>query len=88
MDISKAFDRVWHEGLLHNLKLCGINGPLLNLLKSFLTDIFQRVVFNGQTSNWKEILAGVPRGSITSPLLFLISINDIADGIQSSKKFC
>ena len=35
LDISKAFDRVWHEGLLHKLKLYGVNGPLLSLIKSF-----------------------------------------------------
>ena len=51
LDISKAFDGVWHEGLLYKLKLYGINGSLLNLLKSFFTNRFQRVVLNGQTSN-------------------------------------
>ena len=86
LDISKAFDRVWHDGLLYKLKLYGINGPLLNLLKSFLTNRFQRVVHNGQTSNWKEILADVPQGSILGPLFFLIFINDIADGIHSNIK--
>ena len=43
LDISKAFDRVWHEGLLYKLKSYGINGPLLILIKSFLTNRFQRV---------------------------------------------
>ena len=62
LDISKAFDRVWHEGLLYKLKSYGISGPLLILIKSFLTNRFQRVVLNGQTSNWKKILAGVPKG--------------------------
>ena len=46
LDISKAFDRVWLDGLLYKLKLYGINGPLLHLLKSFLTNRFQRVVLN------------------------------------------
>ena len=55
LDISKAFDRVWHEGLLYKLKSYGISGPLLILIKSFLTNRFQRVVLNGQTSNWKNI---------------------------------
>ena len=54
LDISKAFDRVWHEGLLYKLKSYGISGPLLILIKSFLTNRFQRVVLNGQTSNWKK----------------------------------
>ena len=58
LDISKAFDRVWHEGLLYKLKLYGINGLILKLLKSCLTNRFQRVVLNGQTSSWTDVLAG------------------------------
>ena len=87
MDISKAFDRVWHDGLLYKRKLYGINGPLLNLLKSFLTNRFQRVVLNGQTSNWKEILAGVPQGSILGPLFFLVFISDIPEWDPVKHKF-
>ena len=86
LDISKAFDRVWHEGLLHKLKSYGVNGPLLSLIKSFLENRMQRVVLNGQTSSWKHVLAGVPQGSILGPLFFLVYINDIPDGLQSIVK--
>ena len=59
-DISKAFDRVSNDGLLFKLKQNGINGNLFQLIKRFLSGRFQRVLLNGQTSDWKTIQAGVP----------------------------
>ena len=67
VDISKAFDKVWNEGLLHKLKSFGISGTLLNLIKHYLTDRSQRVLLNDQCSNWQPILAGVRQGSILGP---------------------
>ena len=61
LDLSKAFDRVWHKGLIHKLKNIGIYGNLLSLIESFLHSRYQRVVLNGQSSKSQNINAGVPQ---------------------------
>ena len=86
LDISKTFDKVWHEGLLFKLKRYGVKGELLNLLRNYLNERNQSVVLNGQISSWELIKSGVPQGSVLSPLLFLIYINDLPDNIQSTCK--
>ena len=86
LDISKAFDKVWHEGLIFKLKSMGILDTLLELFKSFFTNRFHRVVLNGQTSEWLPVKSGVPQESISGPLFFLIYINNLSVDITSSVK--
>ena len=86
LDISKAFDKIWLPGLIFKIKSFGISGDLLELIKNFLSNRFQRVVLNGHTSEWEKINAGVPQGSILGPQFFLICVNDLADGISSIVK--
>ena len=86
LDIFKAFDRVWHKGLLYKLKCMGINGNFQELVERFLSNRYQRVVLNGQASSWDDVKAGVPQGSILGPLFFLIYINDLSENLKSTVK--
>ena len=70
LDLSKAFDKVWHQGLLFKLESFGIRGKLLNLLEDYLSNRFQKVLLNGQESSWLPIKARVPQGFILGHLLF------------------
>ena len=77
LDISKAFDRVWHTGLLHKLKSYGILGQIFGLVSCFLSNRQLRVVLDGNVSQEYSINAGVCQGSILGPTLFLLYINEL-----------
>ena len=84
--ISKAFNKVWHQGLLYKLKQNIISRNLLETSTEFLNDRKQRVVLNGQNSSWANVEAGVPQDFILGLLLFLIYINGFADNLSTNVK--
>ena len=84
--MSKAFNKIWCDGLIYKLKKHGIFGDVLLSLKSLLSDRKQGVVLNDQRSNWQGIKAGPPQGSILGSLLFLIYIKDLAEGLKTRVK--
>ena len=86
VDISKAFDKVWHAGLVDKLYQNGICGDLINTLNDFLTNRKQRVILNDQCSSWVDIRVGVPQISILGPLFLLIYVSDLPNGLKSECK--
>ena len=64
LDMSKAFDKVWHKGLLFKLKPCRVEVDLLSLLECYLRDRKQRVLLNDQTSGWRKVNPGVSQGTV------------------------
>ena len=77
---------MWHDGLIYEIKYIGITGNSLQLIESFLSNRFQQVALNGQSSSWAPVCDGVPQSSILGTLFFLIYINDLRKDISSTVK--
>ena len=96
LDSQKAFDKVHRGRQLLNVKAMGIESLVANWIESWLSDRKQRVVINGKCSGWSEVSSGELPGSALEPILFVIFINDIEDGIcgnilkftDDTKLFC
>ena len=77
---------IWHEGLIYKIQSTGVSGLPLILIKSLLSDRFQRVLLNGQSSSWRPVRDGVPQGSILRSLFLLIYINDLSNNLSSTPR--
>ena len=83
LDLTKAFDRTWYNGLMCKLKYLGIYGNEYGFIHLFPSDRHERVVLNSQSSNWSLIKAVVSQGSILGSLLFLANITDVPEGLTT-----
>ena len=86
LDMFKAFDKVWHQGLIFKLKSVEVSDSLLRLIESFLSNRFQIVLLNGQTSDWLPVKAGVQKAPFLEHFFFLIYINGLSDNLLSTVK--
>ena len=81
LGFQKSFDKVPHQRLILKLKSHGMGNNIINWIEQWLTDRRQRVVVDGEVSSWKSVLSGVSQCSVLGPILCLVYINELEEGV-------
>ncbi len=84
LDFQKAFDKLPHQRLILKLKSHGMGNSNINWIEQWLTDRGQKAVVDGEVSSWKSVLSGVPQGSVLGPILLLVYINYLEEGVTGN----